>query len=240
MNAADIMTHPVVTVTPETTITEAAQLMLQHRISGLPVVDGGAVVGIITEGDLLRRAETGTAVRRAHWLELLLGPERLAQDFIRAHARKVGEIMTPNIVSAAPHSALADVVGLMEKHHIKRMPVIDEGRLVGIISRANLVHALVEALAKPAPPPGSDDDIRRHILDRIAAEPWGPRFAVSVTVKDGVVDLSGTFTHDHERAALKVLVENTPGVKAIRDHRVWVDPFSGTVIPAEGSPPTTV
>jgi CBS domain-containing protein len=240
MNAAQIMTHPVITVTPETTIIEAAQLMLQHHISGLPVVDGGAVVGIITEGDLLRRAETGTAMRRARWLELLIGPEHLARDFVRTHARKVGEIMTRNIIRVAPQSALSDVVGLTEKHRVKRLPVVEEGRLVGIVSRANLVRALIAVLTRPAPPPGSDDDIRQQILDAIAAEPWGPRFAVSVWVKDGIVDLTGTFTYDDERTALKVLAENIPGVKEVRDRLVWVEPLSGTVMPAEGSPPTIV
>jgi predicted transcriptional regulator len=159
---------------------------------------------------------------------------------VRAHARKVGEIMTPNIVSAAPASALSEVVRLMEKHKIKRLPIVEEGRLVGIISRANLVHALLEALTKPAPPSGSDDDIREAILAAIAAEPWGPRFAVSVAVEDGIVDLSGTYAYDHERTALKVLAENTPGVREVRDRLVWVEPLSGTVMPAEGAPPTIV
>lgn len=241
MNAADVMTHPAIAVTPETTILEAARLMLERRISGLPVVEDGAVVGIVTEGDLLRRAETGTAVRRARWLELLLGPERLARDFVQAHARKVGEIMTRDIVSVAPRASLSEVVGLMEKHHVKRLPVIDEDRLVGIVSRANLVRALAEMLARPVPSAaGSDDEIRQSILDAIAAQPWGPRFSVAVVVQDGIVDLSGSFAYDHERTALRVLIENTPGVKEMRDHLVWVEPLSGTVMPAEGSPPTIV
>jgi CBS domain-containing protein len=240
MNAADVMTHPAITVTPQTTILEAARLMLEQRISGLPVVEDGAVVGIVTEGDLLRRAETGTAVRRARWLELLLGPERLARDFVQAHARKVGEIMTRNIIAVAPQTALSEVVGLMEKHRVKRLPVIDGGRLVGIVSRANLVRALAEMLAKPTSSAGSDEDIRQSILDAIAAEPWGPRFSVTIAVKGGVVDLGGTFAYDHERTALKVLVENIPGVKEVRDRLLWIDPLSGTVMPAEGSPPTIV
>lgn len=240
MNAADIMTRPAVAVTPQTTILEAARLMLERRISGLPVVADGAVVGIVTEGDLLRRAETGTAVRRARWLELLLGPERLARDFVQAHARKVGEIMTRDIVSVAPQAPLSEVVGLMEKHHVKRLPVIDEGRLVGIVSRANLVRALAELLSEPTSSAGGDEEIRRSILDAIAAEPWGPRFSVAVTVQDGIVDLSGSFAYDRERTALTVLAENTPGVKEVRDHLVWIEPLSGTVMPAEGSPPTIV
>lgn len=239
MKAADVMTVPVITVTPETTIVEAAELMLQRRISGLPVVDGdGAVVGMITEGDLLRRVETGTETRRARWLELLVGPERLARDFVRSHARKVGEITTPTVVSATPQTPLAEVVRLMEKHRIKRLPVIDGDRLVGIVSRANLVRALVKALAQPAPLSGGDEEIRQSILAAIAAEPWGPRSAVSVTVESGIVDLSGTVIYDHERTALTVLVENTPGVKEVRDHLLQVEPLSGTVMPAKGTPPT--
>jgi CBS domain-containing protein len=238
MDAAEVMSREVLTVTPETSIIEAARLMLQHRISGLPVVEAGAVVGIVTEGDLLRRTEIGTAPRRSRWLELLVGPARLARDYVQANARKVGEVMTRQVVSVTPHTPLAEVVQLMEKHRIKRLPVIDEGRLVGIVSRADLVRALVDMAARPASGSYSDEEIRERILAAIAAEPWAPRFEVAVWVKDGVVDLGGTYTSEHERTALKVLVENTPGVKAVRDRLVWVEPLSGTVLPPEDSPPT--
>src|SRR6266699_3027821 len=149
MNAADIMTKPVISVGPEATIAAAAQLMQQHRISGLPVADKtGVVVGVVTEGDLLRRAELGTERHRPRWIELLIGPGRLAWDYVDAHARKVGEVMTETVVSVTPRETLPDIVRLMETRHIKRLPVIENGRLVGIVSRANLVRTLVRRLTQ--------------------------------------------------------------------------------------------
>lgn len=239
MNAGEIMTRPVISVTPDTAISEAARLMLQHRISGLPVVDaGGEVAGMVTEGDLLRRAETGTQRRHPRWLEFLISPGRLARDYTNAHARKVGEVMSQNAVAAAPEDPLEDVVRLMERHRVKRLPIVENGRLVGIVSRANLVRALVRAMAKPLPHSAiSDEQIRDRILDEISKQPWGPRASVSVRVKDGIAELYGTITDERERAALQVLSESTPGIKTVRDELVWVEPVSGLVIPTESTEP---
>lgn len=233
MNVEQIMTHPVITVTPETTIAETARLMLQHRISGLPVIDdSNAVVGIVTEGDLLRRAETGTERRHRRWIELLIGPGRLADEYVSTHARKVGEAMTTDVATIGPQASLQEVVQAMELRRVKRLPVVDGGKLVGIVSRADLVHALVGVLAHPAPMPRGDAEIRTAILDEIAKQPWGPRFSVDVAVKDGGVELRGSVTGDRERIALEVLAENISGVKTVRDNLVWVEPTSGLVIPA--------
>jgi CBS domain-containing protein len=234
MNAADIMTQPVVSVAPEETIAEAARLMVQHRISGLPVIDkSGALLGIVTEGDLLHRAELGTERQRHRWIELLMGPGRLAGDYVDAHARKVGEVMSEAVVSVTPHDPLSDVVELMEKRHIKRLPVVEDGQLVGIISRANLVRALLHSLDHEAKAGTlGDSQIRDRIQAVIDQERWGPRFSVAVTVKDGVVELRGAVTDERERTALRVAAENVAGVKAVRDHIVWVEPTSGLVIPA--------
>ena len=247
MNVAEIMTKPVITVTPETTIVEMAQLLLQHRISGLPVVGSdGAVVGMVTEGDFLRRIETGTQRRHARWLEFLIAPGRLAREYTDANARKVGEVMTETVVSVALTDSLPEVVRLMEHHRVKRLPVIEAGRLVGIVSRADLVQALLHSLAEPSDePPGmpggdeitADSEIRERILAEIARQPWGPRASVDVRVENGAVELYGTITDERERAALRVLAENVPGVKAVRDNLVWVEPVSGLVIPAVGSKP---
>lgn len=240
MNVADVMTRPVISVTPQTPIAEVARLMLQHRISGLPVVDrDGAVVGIITEGDLLRRAETGTQRRHPRWLEFLVAPGRLAREYADANARKAGEVMTEDVASVAPGDTLDAVVRLMEGRRIKRLPVIDNGRLVGIVSRANLVRALVHQLpaAGAEMADAGDADLRERILAEISKQPWGPRASVDVHVKAGIVELQGSITDERERTALQVLAENTPGVKAVRDHLVWVEPMSGFVIPAEGPEP---
>ncbi len=241
MNVADVMTRPVISVTPETTVAEAARLMLEHHISGLPVVDaGGAVVGMVTEGDMLRRVETGTERQHARWLEFLIAPGRLAQEYASANARKVGEVMSPDVASVAPKDPLARVVELMERRHIKRLPVVEKGRLVGIVSRANLVRALLRNLPKPAARSRAGDaEIRNNILAEIAKQPWGPRASVDVTVHAGIAELHGSITDDRERNALQVLAENVPGVKAVRDHLVWVEPMSGFVIPAESLEPPT-
>jgi CBS domain-containing protein len=234
MNAADVMTRAVVTVAPDTTIAEAARLLLGHRISGLPVVDRSCeMVGILTEGDLLRRAETGTERQRPRWLEFLLGPGRLARDYVDTHARLVSEVMTEDVVSVPPQTPLPVLVRLMEARHIKRLPVVDGGRVVGIVSRANLVHALLNALAKPAAGTSSDEEIRARILAEISNQPWGPRTSVDVAVKDGIVEYCGVILDERERNALRVLAENITGVKAVKDHTVWVDAASGIVIPAE-------
>jgi CBS domain-containing protein len=218
------------------TIGEAAELLIRHRISGLPVVNAaGEVAGILTEGDMLRRAETGTERRRARWLEFLIAPGRLASEYAHAHGRRVGEVMTDAVVSVGPDDPVTDVIELMERRRIKRVPVIDRGRLVGIVSRANLVQAFVRNLPRPESASGiSDAAIRDLILAEVAKQPWGPRASVDVRVENGVVELRGAVTDDRERPALRVLAENMPGVKEVRDHLTWVEPLSGFVVPADG------
>jgi CBS domain-containing protein len=231
------MSHDPLSVSRQTPIIKAACVMLEHKISGLPVTDGdGKVVGILTEGDLLRRAEIGTERHRSRGLEFLLGPGRLAGDYVDAHARKVGEVMTSDVAVVGPSDDLADVVKLMEKRHVKRVPVVENGKLVGIVSRADLVHALVckltdEGLSRVAN--ATAGDIQEAVMAIIEKEPWGPRFSVDVAIEDGVVHLYGTVTDDRERAALIVAAENVPGVKGVRDHLVWVEPTSGLVIGAD-------
>ncbi len=239
MKVSDIMTHPVITVTPETTIGEAAELMIRHRISGLPAVNAaGEVIGIVTEGDLLRRAETGTERRRSRWLEFLIAPGRLASEYAHAHGRRVGEVMTDAVISVGSDDPVADLIEVMERRRIKRVPVIDEGRLIGIVSRANLVHALVRNLPRPdSASITSDEAIREQIQAEIAKQPWGPRASVDVRVENGIVELRGAVTDDRERPALRVLAENIPGVKEVRDRLTWVEPLSGLVVPADE--PTT-
>ena len=241
MKASDIMTREPMSVTAQTAIVEAARLMLQHRVSGLPVTDGdGAVVGVVTEGDLLRRAETGTERHRSPWLAFLIGPGRLASDYVDAHARKVSEVMTSDVAVVAPSDDLADVVRLMEKRRVKRLPVVENGKLVGIVSRADLVRALVHRLTGQAKShvheTVSDDTIRACIVDIVDKEPWGPRFSIDVIVEDGIVHLHGTVTDERARMALIVAAESTAGVKSVRDHLVWVEPTSGLVVGADQAP----
>ncbi len=241
MRAEDIMTRQVVTIAPETTVEEAARLMLDRRISGLPVIDkSGALVGLVTEGDLLRRAETGTDRQHSAWLSLLLGPGRLARDYVQEHGRQCHEVMTRRVFSVAPETRLAEVVREMERHRIKRLPVVKDDRLVGIVSRANLLKALADTLSAPTPRATGDAAMRKRVLAEIDKQPWTPRASLDVAVTDAVVTLRGTIIDEREREALRVLAENVPGVKAVRDELTWVEPVSGMIIPPpneEKTPP---
>jgi CBS domain-containing protein len=235
MRVSEVMSRNVVSVAPSARVAEAARLMLDHRISGLPVVDaGGSVVGMIAEGDFLRRAETGNVKRRPRWLEFCVSPGRLATEYVHTHGRKVDEVMTRDVVSVGEHASLDEVASLMEKHAIKRLPVLRGRSLVGIVSRADLVRALLVLLRSPASPLPGDRAIQEAIRAAVEREPWGPKSTVNVVVRDGTVELYGSVFDDREREALRVLIENVPGVKHIEDNIVWIEPMSGTVIDAPG------
>ena len=207
--------------------------MIRNRISGLPVINQqGRIAGIITEGDLLRRTEIGTERERSGWLSLFISPGRLAEDFVLAHARRVGEVMTTQVATVASNTPLAEVVALMESRRIKRLPIVDDERLVGIISRADLLRALAKLLPETPAPAVSDAELRERVLQQIAKQASAPRASIDARVQDGVVELSGAITNVRERDALTVVTENTPGVKSVRDHLVWVEPISGMVIEA--------
>src|SRR5262249_8504924 len=194
----------------------------------LPVVDrGGKLVGIVTEGDFLRRTELDTRQRGPRWLEFLLGPGRLASEYVRASGRKGSDVMSRNVKTATTDTPLEEGVSVMERHHIKRLTVVDNGKLVGIVSRANILHALASIAADAARRPHDDQTIRERLLTELEGQPWAPK--INVVVHDGVVELWGTITDDRARAAFMVAAENVPGVKEVRDHLAWVDPMSGLV-----------
>ena len=236
MIAAEVMSRKVISVSPDATITAAIRLMLDHQISGLPVVDAaGKLLGILTEGDLLRRAETGTERHRPRWLEILMGPGRLAGEYVRTHGRKVEEIMTRDLVSVTPDTPLDEIVALMERRRIKRVPVLDGDSPVGIVSRADLLRALARTLEERPRPAAGDDEIRERILAELANVSWVPRDGLAITVADGIVRLDGVILDEKERDALRVAAENVPGVRAVEDRLVWVEPMSGTIIDAPQS-----
>jgi CBS domain-containing protein len=231
MKASDVMTRELVTVGRGMPVAKAIRLMLDNNVSGLPVLgDDGKVVGILTEGDLLRRSETGTERHRPRWLEILMGPGRMAGEYVRTHGRKVEEIMTRDLVRATEGTPLDEIVELMERRRIKRVPVFAGDLLVGIVSRADLLRCLLHALEKQPVETHSDDEIREQILAELAKAAWVPRDGLAITVKNGVVDLNGVIVDEKEREALRVVAENAPGVRAVEDHLVWVEPVSGTVI----------
>ena len=222
MKARDIMVSPVVTITPHSTIKDAAKTLLSHHISALPVVDSqGKLVGIISEGDLFRRAETGTERRRSWWLEALSSADAIAADYVKAHARKVEDVMSRHVITASPEAALHEIAALLETHAIKRVPICENGQLVGIVSRANLVQALASAGSK-LEIPLSDTTIRSKLLSHLRSQPWADVGTLNVIVTDGVADLWGVARSDTERKAIRVAAEATQGIRAVNDHmRTW-------------------
>jgi CBS domain-containing protein len=231
MMASDLMTKDVMTVLPETSLADAARMMLARHVSGLPVVNAkGELVGMLTEGDLLRRTELGTDGGQPSWVKTFLMPSALASDYVRTHGRRVGEVMSETPATVSPSTSLTAVADVMRKKHFKRLPVVEDGRLVGVISRADLLGALEMKLIARAPGVHSDKAIADHILAELASERWAPQSGIRVHVADSVVELEGVIFSDAERQAVRVIAENAPGVTAVNDHLVYVDPGSGMAI----------
>jgi CBS-domain-containing membrane protein len=222
MKAADIMVTDVITLNVDDTVQKAARVLLDHRISAAPVVDAqGRLVGMVSEGDLLRRAEIGTEKRRSWWLALLSSAEDQVRDFVRAHAVKVADVMTRDVIGASEDTSLNEIATLLERHGIKRVPIMRDGKVVGIVSRANLLQAFASASAvadvTAAIAPG-DQILRERVIDQIRQLPWGMPWLVTVTVQKGVVELWGPVHSEGQRQALRVAAESTPGVKAVKEN----------------------
>jgi len=222
MKARDIMTSPVITVGPDTPVHEIAALLFERRISALPVVEDGRLVGIVSEADLLHRHEIGTdcIAQSGSWWLRLFSADRSIEDYIKSHARQARDIMTREVVSVAPDTAAAQVASVLETRGIKRVPVVDDGRLVGIVSRANLVQALARTAhdAVRVTPP-SDQAIRARLLAELQQQSWWRRGASTVEVNDGRVTYRGIVESAHEREAARIAAENIPGVRAVEDSR---------------------
>jgi CBS domain-containing protein len=237
MRAHQIMTTQVITIVTDAPIVDAANIMLAKHISGLPVVNAsGKLVGIISQGDFIRRAEIGTGRKRGRWLSFLVGPGRAASDFVRERGRRVEEIMTPDPCTVTEDATLEDIVQLMERNNIKRLPVVRGDKLVGIVTRSNLLQA-VAGLTRDVPDPTADDDhIRSRIVASIEKTDWAP-FGLGAIVLNGVVHLSGIITNERSRKATIVAAENVAGVTKVHDHLCWVDPMSGMYLnsPEDGN-----
>ena len=230
MRAYQVMTPRLTTVLADTPVAEAAELMLTKRISGLPVVDAtGKLVGIVSEGDFLRRSEIGTRRRRSTLLEFFAGPGKLASEFVREEGRTVKDVMTADPVTITEEETLESIVQIMEQKGIKRLPVLRGDTLIGIVTRANLLQAVAN-LSRGAPQPtAGDDELRRQILTAMEKQPWCP-MGLNVVVRDGIADLNGIITDDRQRNAAVVAAKNVPGIKEVYDHLCWVDTMSGTYI----------
>ncbi len=220
MNASAIMVSDVITVKPDDTVQDVAGLLLVNRISAAPVVDdSGKMVGIVSEGDLLRRSENRTEHERPWWLKLLMGREFLAAEFIKEYGRKIADVMTHEVISAKPDTPVVDIATLLERHRIKRVPIVQNGKIVGIVSRANLIQALAVCRNKSLEPQTvADAELRDKVVSRLKAEPWVRPSLVNVTVTEGTVDLWGIVDSPVEKHALRVAVEVTPGVRAVNDN----------------------
>ncbi|HTQ70296.1 MAG TPA: CBS domain-containing protein [Acidocella sp.] len=234
MNVSEIMTRNAISVHPRTTVVDAARIMLANHVSGLPVLDESAtLVGVVTEGDLLRRAEIGTEGEQAGWLKALLQPAAVAADYVATHSRHVSGVMTHNPIFVTPDTPLAEVVQVMLRKRIKRLPVLENNKLIGMVSRADLLKALTSKLIETKEG-GSDDEILAYIKGEIEKAKWAPKSGLRVAVKDKVVTLDGTIFSDEERRAVTTIAENAPGVKEVKDELVFVDPGSGLAFPAAG------
>jgi CBS domain-containing protein len=230
VRAHQIMTSPVISVLPEATILQAANIMLERHISGLPVIAwDGQLVGIVSEADFVRRSEIGTQRRRGRWLQLILGPGQEATEFVRENGRKVSEVMTPTPLTVTEDTSLEEIVRLMETKRIKRLPVVRGDKVVGIVSRANLLQAVASLLREIPDPTADDDHIRSRITDALAKNDWSP-CGLNVVVRDGIVHLNGFVTEERSRQAAIVAAENVFGVKTVHDHICWIERTSGMSI----------
>lgn len=220
MRAADIMSKPVITVTPDTAVREAAALLAGHAISALPVLDGERLVGILSEGDLVRRHEIGTdcALRGDPWWLRLLRPPSATDDYVKSHAARVRDVMTRRVATVGANAPLWEIAELLETHRVKRLPVVAGERVVGIVSRSDLVKALAAA-APPAAPQG-DEAMRAALLGELERQPWWRRGLCSVTVKNAVVTYEGVMQFDGEKEAARVAAESIPGVRGVEDRRL--------------------
>ena len=219
MKAADIMDAPGPSVSPETHVVEAVRKMLEHKVSGLPVVDEeGRLVGMITEGDLLRRSELGTERKVTGFAAVQAGAQKLAEEFVRAHAQTIGDIMTKEPMSVDEETRITAIVTLIEERHVHLIPVVRNGALIGMIGRPCLLRALIEAAEAQVEKPTDDESIRTALLALYDRESWAPLSQVDVIVRDGNVELRGNVLDPTKRKALVVAAQAIPGVKSVKDH----------------------
>ena len=219
MQARDVMVSPVITVERIATVRDVAKVLLEKRISAVPVVDNvGRVVGIVTESDLMHRAEAGTERPYSWWVHFLAGDATIAADYVKSRAAKVEDVMTPDVVTATPETPLHEIAALLEERQIKRVPIVNkDGSLVGIVSRANLIQVVASARPKlemTLP----DSTIRQKLLDELKKQSWAHTHNLGVTVTNGIVDLWGYAESSDQRKAIRVVAEAIPGVTVVNDH----------------------
>jgi CBS domain-containing protein len=220
MKASDVMTPNVISVRPDTLVSEIAELMLEYQISATPVIEKDELVGMVSEGDLLRRAETKTERRRSRWIEALTPNSGLAADYVKAHGRAAKDVMTRTVITVTENTSLAAIAEILEARRIKRVPVMHGNRVVGIVSRANLLRAFAsQAGARGTAAATTDQSIRDALFAELAAQKWAARpHDANIIVQDGVVGLWGLVQSDEERKAMIVAAEGIAGVRRVEDH----------------------
>lgn len=217
MQAQDVMVRGVISVGPDIPIQIAAHAMVSNGVSAVLVMDIGAkLVGIVSEGDLIRRVETDTERQHSWWLEMFMSTDTLAREFVKSHARRVSDVMTREVITATPETPLREIANLMEKHGIKRVPIVQDGSVVGIVSRANLLQALASA-GDDRETVETDRALRQRIVDSIRDKPWASR-PFNVIVSDRRADLWGFVFSKDEKAAIRVAAEATAGIESVVDH----------------------
>ena len=218
MKARDVMGSYVITVSPDVDVKTVATILVRNGISAVPVVNPeGKLLGIVSEGDLMRRAEAGTDRRSSWWLDMLSSPEQQARDYVRAHARKVADVMTREVITARSDTPLREIADLLEKHNIKRVPIVDNDQVIGIVSRANLVQALASRQAGIIGVEPTDEKLREAVIANLRSQP-GSTALVNVIAEDGVVSLWGFVANEAEKNSVRVAAEVTPGVKAVNEN----------------------
>jgi CBS domain-containing protein len=221
MRAIDVMVRDVVTVSPDTDVGDAVKLLAEHDVSALPVLDANRnLVGVLSEADLIHRVEIGTEKHRPWWLEAVTGASTPAEEFAKSHGKKVGELMTTSVVAVSEETPLSEIAALFEHKRIKRVPVVKDGKLVGIVSRANLIQALASVVGRIDQHDESDRQIRLDLLSRLQEQTWTEFASRNITVSGGVVHLWGLVGSETERKALCALAESTPGVSRVSDEMI--------------------
>lgn len=219
LKVGDVMSIGAVTVDLGASMKQAAEIMLQYRADGLPVVDAQELlVGMITEGDFLRRIEIGTATRPLRWSEIIFRSGALAHEFVKSHSRKVEDVMTRNVVSVTNETSLMEAAGLMERHGVKRLPVLREGRVLGMLSRVDFMRAILRYEDEKSDLSLDDQQIRNRIIGALQSQHWAPRVEIHVFVQNGVVELRGSVVDERMKNGIRVLSEQTPGTKEVKNY----------------------
>lgn len=225
MKARDIMSRDVVTVSPAASVHEIARLMIGKHISGVPVVaEDGTVVGIVSESDLLRRAEIGTEPRRKWWLSFFSDPDSLARQYTKTHGLRAEDVMSRPVISVGEDADLNEIAGILADQRVKRLPVVRDGKLAGIISRADLVRALGQSQPGASRPVGNDAELEKALLDKVRAQDWLDGTYLNLAVRNGIVELHGFIGSTEQRRALRVLIDEVDGVHKVEDRLVVGSP----------------